>query len=128
MRRPGAPRVRNQRDAQGTATAADRNRGLPDPRAKPRFPRGNQLVTARPVAVFVLAPNAPETASRIDQAAKSGRVGGSGAAPRRHDPGRGSRQPLADVIAARPHGSSVTTAPDRRHAEQTPTCVRLRSY
>ena len=42
------------------------------PSAKPRVSRGNQLVTARPVAVLMLAPNAPAIASSRTSMAKSG--------------------------------------------------------
>jgi hypothetical protein len=96
------------------------------PSAKPRVSRGNQLVTARPVAVLMLAPNAPATASRTTSSAKLGAYA---------DPASAALAPSSPTVpvtrsptrsAAKPHGSSVSTAPTPEMPSMTPTSVRLR--
>ena len=81
------------------------------PSARPRCSRGNQLVTTRPLAVLIDAPNAPDSVSADDQ------PGEPRAYPAAASPTAAPRRPTEPVTrspirsAAIPHGSSVSVAP-----------------
>ena len=95
--------------------------------AKPRSERGNQLVTARPVAVFVLAPNAPARNSSANSDANPGAYAAQARPPA--EPSSPTvavtRSPMRS--AARPQASMVNSAPTPVPPSRTPIWVRLRS-
>ena len=97
------------------------------PSAKPRSPRRNQLVTARPVAVFVLAPNAPATRKQHDERREARREGGAGQPARRPEQAHRRRRPLADPVGGQPpRKQREHRARARRPPSMTPIWVRLR--
>ena len=122
--RPSGPRSPARSARRGTRRAA-RTSGESRGRSRARR-RVNQLVTARPVAVFVLAPRAPPSASRRTNDANPGAYAAAASAA------AAPASPSVPVVrspmrsAASPHGRSVSTAPTLATPSRTPTCVRLR--
>ena len=93
------------------------------PSASPRSLRGNQDMTARPLAEFTLAPAAPARASSTTKAPNGGVVA-SGSVSRPHIPSpAASARRSPQRSAASPQGSSVAIGPIHGAAISTPTSV-----
>ena len=120
------PRTRRPLRAAGSDErrdeAADRNRGLPDRRARgPAARAPNQCITARPLAEFTLAPGRAREREQDEQRGE--------ARPRTPRPRGSSAQPPRPIAstarsprrsAAIPHGSSVSERADPAGGEQQP--------